>query len=588
MKLFKLFFVALMLLSLSSIGQPTLNWQFANPMVINDGAQFQFDVEVKADIAGSFQRDLQIYFDYNTLGFGADVVTAGSISYSFLPLMDNHYGIVNMVDNTSSKVAIITEGLNEGPTGGQPGSATHFNEITTSYQGLLRITMDIADNDVLAGIDFDDILMNGGQYYQSTTTTDPLKYTDPSLYNNDLLSESLLYFHGVSITSPTVNTKWTQGSYYEILWESTIDPSENLRIQLYQGGSLHSTLAFNTANDGQFIWTVPAGLGDDCDYQIYMYQVSDPATNDLSVNFCVGTPIVTFINPIKGITWQQGEYYPIKWTSTLGPTEQVRLQLWSAGSLIKTLAFTTDNDGLFNWVTPDDGSIVDGCEYDLKIYLLSDPEQFGMSERFCFGEPSITVITPSQLATWNMNHYYYITWSSTLSPTETVSIDLIKDGTYDRTLAFVTDNDGVFVWTLPTDLVEACDYQIRVESNSTATDFGISKLFCVGPVVTDFVDPEGSEPKDISLIKTNSTSLELNVYPNPASDDVSIDLQNLQGTDLQITIYDNYGKLIWENSRTEFDRRHVENFEVTHLSKGIYLVNVLNDGKYVQKKFLKY
>lgn len=581
-------FSTLMLLAgIFSFAQTQLSYRFANPSIVNSGSQFQFDVEVKASAAGSFHRDLQIYFDYNTLGFGTDIVSGGNISYSLLPLLSSHYSIVNMEDNTSSKVAIITEGINEGPTGGQPGSSTYFNEVTTSFQGVLQITIDISDCDALAGIQFDELLMNGGQYYQSTSTTDPIKYMDPCLYENDLLSE-FLCVDGLSIISPTINTMWTQGQYYEILWQSAISPSENLRIQLYKAGSLHSTIAFSTANDGKFIWTVPAGLLDDCDYQIYIYQLSDLATNGISVPFCIGTPIVTFTNPIAGVTWQQATYYPIKWTSTLSPTEPVRLQLWREGesSQYQNLAFNTDNDGLFNWVTP--GTIPDGCNFYLKIYRLSDPEQFGISKIFCFGEPSIDVVTPSKLATWNIGNYYFITWTSTLSPDIDVSIDLIKDGTLLNHLAFVTDNDGVFVWTVPQGLDIACDYQIRVTSNDVSTDFGISELFCIGPQVTDFTNLPGSEAKDIITVKASSVSLELNVYPNPASEDVFIDLQNLEGSDLKISIYDSYGKLIWDRAATEFDSRHVETYEVTHLSKGIYLVNVLNNGRFVQKKFLKY
>ena len=43
--------------------QPQLTWQFANYEVINSGTQLQFDVEVKADVTGSYHRDLQVYFD---------------------------------------------------------------------------------------------------------------------------------------------------------------------------------------------------------------------------------------------------------------------------------------------------------------------------------------------------------------------------------------------------------------------------------------------------------------------------------------------------------------------------------------------
>ena len=113
MKKFTLIFALLMSASALVMAQPQLSWRFANYQVINAGAQLQVDVEVKADVAGSFHRDLQIYFDYNTAAFGSDIVLNGNISYTPLILMGDvtKYDVVNTADNTSSKFAIITEAI---------------------------------------------------------------------------------------------------------------------------------------------------------------------------------------------------------------------------------------------------------------------------------------------------------------------------------------------------------------------------------------------------------------------------------------------------------------------------------------------
>lgn len=177
------------------ISQPTLTWQFANFEVINMGTQLQFDVEVKADAATTYHRDLQVYFDYNTAGFGSDVVTGGNISIAPLALMDNYYVLVNPAgtDNTTSKVAIITEANNEMT---QPASGSYYNMMPSTFTGLLRITMDIIDNTQTAGIAFDGMLMDGGQYYQSTVTTDPIKYMEAGVYDNDLITNKLSSAYG--------------------------------------------------------------------------------------------------------------------------------------------------------------------------------------------------------------------------------------------------------------------------------------------------------------------------------------------------------------------------------------------------------
>jgi hypothetical protein len=335
-------------------------------------------------------------------------------------------------------------------------------------------------------------------------------------------------------------------------------------------------------NDGIFVWTVPGGLADGCDYQIRIFRVSDPSKEDYSVNFCIGDPLVSFINPIEGVTWEQGTYFPLKWTSTLGPTELVRIQLWNSEGLYSTLAFTTQNDGLFNWVVP--AGVPDGCDYYFKVYLLSDPSQFGTSGIFCFGVPSIYVVTPSQLATWNEGKYWNITWNSTLDPEEDVTIQLFQDGTYVNHLAFSTDNDGVFVWTIPLGTYSyACDYQIRINSNSNPTDFGMSKVFCIdAPASAAFQkDAVAGSTEDAIPDK------ELMVHPNPAADEITISAFNLDAGDMQLVIYDNFGRKIVEKSYSGIDDQFAEKFDVSSLNKGMYIVVMMNSGQMLKQKFLK-
>lgn len=195
MRKFTLFFVSCVLMSGLLMAQESLTWRFANPQVVAGTPDvFQFDIEVKASAAGTFQRDLQIYFDYNTTAFGTDIVLNGKVAVSELELMDNAtfpsatYSIVNTADNTSSKFAVITEADNELT---QNGTSTYFLEIPTEFTGLLQFQIDIADANELAGISFDASLMDGGQYMQSTSSTDPVKYAEAGVYDNDLSNASL-------------------------------------------------------------------------------------------------------------------------------------------------------------------------------------------------------------------------------------------------------------------------------------------------------------------------------------------------------------------------------------------------------------
>jgi hypothetical protein len=232
MKKFYLIFALISLISLTITAQPQLTWRFNNVEVVNAGTKLQFDVEVKANVAGSYQRDLQIYFDYNTLGFGSNIVGNAKITYSPLTLMDiSKYVVVNMADNTSSKFAIITEAIDEMTV---PGGSADYTEITTTYQGLLRFTINIASNAQAAGIAFDQALMNGGQYYQSTSNTDPLKYMDPSLYENNLSTLLLSSIYG-TVTYNNVSSSPMKLVNLTLSGGDTYGPTTNNGIYYFTG-----------------------------------------------------------------------------------------------------------------------------------------------------------------------------------------------------------------------------------------------------------------------------------------------------------------------------------------------------------------
>jgi hypothetical protein len=205
---------------------PVITFRFSNFQIVSgmpDTAQF--DVEIKCDQSGTYHRDMQIYFNYNSIGFGSNIYTNNRIVVEKLALMNetvsgaDKYIIVAMNDNTASRFALATE--TSFPNFDPTAFPLFYTPVTTEFQGFLRIKIAIADNSELSGISFEQSLMNGGQYYQGNAN--PIAYQNPSLYDNDLENEPLW------IT--TANTTWTganssqwndQGNWTNsIPWEET-------------------------------------------------------------------------------------------------------------------------------------------------------------------------------------------------------------------------------------------------------------------------------------------------------------------------------------------------------------------------------
>lgn len=133
---------------------------------------YDFDVMLSADAAGNKLGSSQIYINYNTLGFGENVVANSNITVTKGTLLEGElvegsglllYQIVNTIDNTNSRFAVATS--YDYPTA--PASA---NDIPTTPTQFVHVQLEIVDASQAAGLSFEESLMTG-QTYESTNST---------------------------------------------------------------------------------------------------------------------------------------------------------------------------------------------------------------------------------------------------------------------------------------------------------------------------------------------------------------------------------------------------------------------------------
>jgi len=82
-----------------------------------------------------------------------------------------------------------------------------------------------------------------------------------------------------------------QEDQYEILWYDDID--DPVRIQLYENGYFHSTIADSVESSGKYLWTVPNTISGKL-YQIRIASLTDPDMNDISDGYfevLAGAPV---------------------------------------------------------------------------------------------------------------------------------------------------------------------------------------------------------------------------------------------------------------------------------------------------------
>jgi len=81
----------------------------------------------------------------------------------------------------------------------------------------------------------------------------------------------------ITVTSPNGGEMWTMGSYHVITWTWTGSPGDYVKIELYRGTTLTSTIAPSTYNDGSHGWSIPTTLNRGDDYRIKISSTSTSA-----------------------------------------------------------------------------------------------------------------------------------------------------------------------------------------------------------------------------------------------------------------------------------------------------------------------
>ncbi len=231
----------------------TLTFTLANPQIVNGGADFQFEVQMHASAAGSYHIRGLIYLNYNTAAFGSSI--ASGVTVTPLTLLSeqfagsNKYNIVNIVDNTSSRLAIAWEGAFQAFV---PNVLFH-TEVPTSPADLLRIRIPIVNSAALAGISFQETLMNGEQFKIIGVNSNQA-YGNPNNYNNNGFALQPLPLRLVSFTAEGA------GEHIRLAWQSEAEVNfAGFGLERSETGAHFSTLGWvkglglNGLNQYEFI-----------------------------------------------------------------------------------------------------------------------------------------------------------------------------------------------------------------------------------------------------------------------------------------------------------------------------------------------
>ena len=211
MKSYKILSIVwILLIAISVSGQTTLTFKLDNPRIVTNttpfnGNYFEFDVLVKASVAGTYLYSGEIALNYNTASLGNVtglwVRTKGALLEGLNTDFEDKYSY--LATTIGSGIYQVSFGAPASVLIKDPIVLGDFNQVGTDFQTLLTFRVAInGDLTGVAGIEFNEI-MNGA----SSFITGPSTWT---VYNNDYEPANFATTYLGRIFAANVPLGWTQ------------------------------------------------------------------------------------------------------------------------------------------------------------------------------------------------------------------------------------------------------------------------------------------------------------------------------------------------------------------------------------------
>ncbi|RWX52047.1 Regulator of chromosome condensation (RCC1) repeat-containing protein, partial [Candidatus Electrothrix marina] len=285
--------------------------------------------------------------------------------------------------------------------------------------------------------------------------------------------------------------------------------------------TLLGTSSFGSLLPGQHqaftrTFTLPVDLTTGQHYIIFFADYANKVTESRKDNnqAAVSMPIasaesITILSPNATTSWSYNRPHTLLWQSKTN-SGTVKIDLYKKLSFSSTIVAAASNTGTFVWNVPE---LLKADDYWIKITSNTYSSVYGDSEHFTITRPAtLTILLPNDGDLFGFGTVRNINWETGLSGT--VNIDLYKSGVAYRAIArnvsTVSTSTNSYAWTVPSDLAEGTDYQIKVthSADSATTDLSDGHF--------TITDPGTEEPlaKDDAAVTEEDTAVLISVLAN--------------------------------------------------------------------------
>ena len=189
--------------------------------------------------------------------------------------------------------------------------------------------------------------------------------------------------------------------------------------------------------------------------------------------FTIVDPALTVTAPNTAVSWGLGSTQAVTWTSNLGSSATVRIELSrNGGSTWTSLAASAPNTGSFAWT-------VSGATTTTARVRVTWTSGTGVSDtsdaNFTIAAAGVTVTVPNTRVTWTVGSVRTISWSHNLGTSATMRIEVSRNGgsTW-SVIAASAPNSGIatgsFNWTVTGPASTQARIRVSWSTNTAVND----------------------------------------------------------------------------------------------------------------------
>ena len=323
----------------------------------------------------------------------------------------------------------------------------------------------------------------------------------------------------LSFSSPASGAVLTAGSTYPLNWTpDSLLFGTSVSFQLYRDSLLLQTLVTGTPNDGVHTWTVPSTLTSGNNYRIRIVKSNNLQVFASSPVFTINgiTPDIYEPDNTRQTAMTIADSVTQSRTLTLSDTDWMQINTVMGNKYLATVmvgfpvqANLTDSNGnILNSYTGTSFQLTltptYAGRYYLRVMYASAAAGFQGSYHVTTHKADalngfpITFTSPQSGAAVTAGSTYNIGWiRDTISFGSTVNFLLYRDTVQILSVSGLAANSGNYSWSVPSGLISAGNYRLRIASNSNAQVFGFSPVFSITGMV-----PDKFEPNDSSGVST--------------------------------------------------------------------------------------